>query len=489
VISLAVGHLLVPRLVWGWQRLERRQAWLNRWLLVGLLMAGSVLVIGTNTGRTSVQAQNLSPAKLGEAREAPGTNVVVITLDTTRADHLGVYGYERAYTPNLDRWAKQGTVFWQAIAQIPLTNPNHASLFTSKYPRSHGVLRNGWLLDDVHLTLAEILAERGYATAAFVSCMPLKAKISGLQQAFQTYDDHFSLFDQYTSLMILGLANRLTGESLLERKADEVTESALAWLEENPGRPFFLWVHYFDPHFPYIPPPAYEQLHPPTDNSEVARQIALYDGEISFTDEQVGRLLNKLETAGMIDNTVLVITADHGESLGEHDYYYDHGRFLYEPSMRVPLIIVYPPAVEAGLIINDQVQTIDIMPTILHLLGLPPVDGMQGVLLPLSAGEASAQTAAFGHTFPEQKEPRGEKYSVRQGGWKYIQTPQADLAELYNLTTDPGEINNLVNVETAIAQQLEAELSEWLATTFLFERQQERAIDAETEEKLERLGY
>jgi arylsulfatase A-like enzyme len=489
--SLTVGYLLVPGLVSVWSHLKRRLPWLNLWLLAGLLVGGAILVVGLSTSSSLVQARSSPPVSAGGAVGANEANVVVLTLDTTRADHLGVYGYERAHTPNLDAWAKRGTVYWQTIAQIPITNPNHASLFTSKYPQTHGVLYNGWFLDYANLTLADILAERGYTTAAFVSAFPLKTEVSGLQQGFQTYDDDFSLLDRYASLMALRIVERLAGLGLgvLERQAEAVTDSVLAWVAKDPGEPFFLWVHYFDPHTPYIPPPSYERLHPPADDGEVARQIALYDGEISYMDEQVGRVLSKLEAEGLLANTILVITADHGESLDEHDYYFDHSRYVYEPSMRVPLIIVYPPAVEAGVIIDEQVQTIDIMPTILRLLGIPLVGGLQGDLLPLSAREKSAQNAAFGQTRAQMHRPEGQKYSIRKGGWKYILSPNAGVTELYDLTADPGELNNLVSVETELAQRLEAELSEWLMQTPRVEAVRESAIDPETQEKLERLGY
>jgi arylsulfatase A-like enzyme len=487
LVALAGGYFLVAWLVRLWQRLSQLRYWPGTWFLIGGLIGGSIILIWLNTSSPPSQRDGVS-LSTATPNEAP--NVVVITLDTTRADHLGVYGYKRAHTPNLDQWAKRGTTYGQAIAQIPLTNPNHASLFTSKYPRSHGVLYNAWLLNESHTTLAEILANQQYTTASIISAFVLKTEISGLQQGFQSYDDQLSPLDPFMGLMALRVTNRLIGESLLERKADVVTDRALSWLAQRGAGPFFLWVHYFDPHFPYIPPAEYRQLHPPASDDEVARQIALYDGEISFVDAQVGRLLDQLAAEGVMDNTILVITADHGESLGEHDYYFDHGRLLYDPSLHVPLIIVYPPKVAAGLVIQDQVQTIDIMPTILHLMDLPPLEGMQGGLLPLTAGEASQTSSAFSQTFPNSEEPWNEKYSIRQDDWKFIQTPQLGTSELYDLEADPEETDNLFDNQLAIQQQLEADLREWFDTTFQFQvPPRPGALDPETQEQLERLGY
>jgi arylsulfatase A-like enzyme len=425
-----------------------------------------------------VVAEEVSQPALSGEMERP--NVVIIVIDTTRADRFAA-----AQTPNLDAWAQQGAVFKAATAPMPLTGPSHASLFTAKYPRSHGLLTNGWILADLEVTLAEILGQHGYTTAAFISAFVLNAGASGMQQGFQTYDDNLAPLGRYASLTVMRLTNFLLGGSLKERRADATTRRVLAWIGPTAPQPFFLWVHYFDPHSPYDPPPPYDRLYEPADQSETARMLARYDGEITFTDAQAGHLLNQLAAAGLMDNTILVVTADHGESFGEQQGYFGHGEYLYEPATHVPLILYYPPAIKAGTVVESTVQVLDITPTILDLLDIPRPAGQQGAtLLPLLATEDFSRQA-FSQVFPG--EASLERYALKQHRWKYIYTPDQELAELYNLQSDPQEQNNLAVETPTLRQKMAGYLNQWLEKTPLIFAEQ--TIDAETQEMLEELGY
>ena len=419
-----------------------------------------------------------------------GTNVVLITLDTTRSDHLSCYGYSKPITPNIDALASSGIVFESATTQIPLTGPAHASLLTSLHPRSHKAIRNGVPIDPEVPVLQEILKSRGYATGAFVSGWTLRRNLTGLDRGFDIYDDH--LVDRY----------RVVNS---QRFADQTTPLALAWLREHHRQDFLLWVHYFDPHAPYrkhkdfFPADSdiYTALNPSAQGSQ-AGKIARYDGEIAFVDHHVGILLDELESLGVREETLVVLTADHGESFGEHGYY-GHGRRLYESTMKIPMILSLPGRLPSGYRSRYPVQTIDVMPTVFSLLGIPQSQDLEGRdLLPLYREEPSPGTPEiYFETFEGARKKFWRIFSPKLRGiplrvgkrvdqWKYIYTPGDDRHELYDLSRDPGETRNLIGKHPeyeALAQQCMDRLPVPVFTAA------NEGLEEGDREKLKSLGY
>ena len=267
-----------------------------------------------------------------------GDNVLLITLDTTRADRLGCYGYARAATPALDALARRGTLFERALAQVPMTLPSHATLLTGRYPREMGIrLNEQAALGRDHPTLASVFKGQGYRTGAFVAAFVLDSRY-GLDRGFEVYDDD-------------------VGEGVLMRRANEVTNRALAWLEGVKKQPFFVWIHYFDPHKPYEPPEAF-----------LGVGADAYDGEIAFVDTEVARLTKWLEAQHLTDRTLVVVAGDHGESLGEHGEH-GHAMFLYETNLHVPLLLAHPRLGKPGARVATVVELADVFRTILDLFG------------------------------------------------------------------------------------------------------------------------
>jgi arylsulfatase A-like enzyme len=427
------------------------------------------------------------------ADRSPGggaLNVLLVTVDTLREDHLGCYGSESVRTPSVDRLARNGIRFENAVSPVPYTNPSHTSILTGRYPPSHGVLLNRPLpLRPGIETLADLLSERGYRTAAFVGGLTLKRTTSRLHERFQLYDDDFSplrhlpepWFENNMGAFLTRAVERLLLRStvtLRERRAGRTVDLAGAWLGRNGGSPFLLWVHMFDPHGPYEPPPPYDRLYDPgyegpppgswyamtaerrghlvADPRAVRHMEALYAGEVSYVDEQIGRLVQYLEQENLLERTVVVFTSDHGESLTEHEYYFDHGHFLYDPGLMVPLIFRLPERRDAGTVVEEQAELIDVLPTLLGVLGVPPPPGVEGrdLLAPQTGserdgtGERVAYSAVFrGHT-PDARglmslRTRSYKY-VRTSPWwsHYNRVPERE--ELYDLAEDPGETVNLI---------------------------------------------
>jgi arylsulfatase A-like enzyme/tetratricopeptide (TPR) repeat protein len=398
------------------------------------------------------------------SREQPQTlrnaNVLLITLDTTRADRLGAYGYAQAATPNLDRLAAEGVLFEQCVTPSGFTLPSHSTIMTGLYPPAHGVRLNGdAALGDVQTTLAERLKAKGYRTGAFVSAFVLDGRW-GLSQGFDHYDDKFHIgADQRLDL------------ARVQRPGNVVTDLALEWLEQEKDRPFFAWVHMYDAHSPYEPPAP----------------LKGYDGEITFADTQVGRLLQWLDRSGHKDNTIVIITADHGEGLGSHGED-EHGYFVYDYAVHVPLILRLPGT--AGRRIGAQVRTADIMPTILEAVGGETASGIDGQsLLPLVAdpqrehpkyaySEAMSSKLQYGWA---------ALYSLRTVDHKFIEAPRS---ELYDLRSDPGETTNRLDDQRRVARELKDALQRIRDDAGKrAPKHQEANLDPETVQKLASLGY
>lgn len=397
-------------------------------------------------------------------------SVVLVTLDTTRADRIGAFGGTRVRTPRLDRSAREGVAIDDAISQVPLTLPAHASLMTGRYPASHGVRHNGiYRLPAGETTLAERLTAAGFETAAFVGAFVLNRGF-GMEQGFATYDDI--------------PVNRFQGGQdqtfEAQRSADEVNARVFDWLSRKKPGKFFLWVHYYDPHDPYSPP----------EKPGRALEGEGYDREISYVDACFGDLVDRLSEGGWLDRSVLVVAGDHGESLGEHGER-THGLFLYDAALRVPLFMRSPGLVPAGKRVAGPVELVDVAPTVLDLLGLPPLEGAQGRSLRarIEGHDASAPAVAHAETLmPRLEFGWSELRMIQDQRFKYVEAP---TPELFDLEADPGETRNLASRDSGRREEMEGRLSAWVGSTTSGGSSGEarRAVSSEEEERLRSLGY
>lgn len=371
-------------------------------------------------------------------RSTPPLNVLLITLDTTRADRLGCYGYSLAKTPVLDRLAQQGVLFERAYAPVPLTLPSHASMLTGLYPPEHGLHNNGQAALPPGLpTLATELQAAGYETGAFVAAFVLNHKF-GLQQGFKTYNDDLSQAEA-----------GLHGHHQY-RDANLVINAALTWLQPRSRKPFLCWVHLFDPHFPYL-------THEDRFGEEFKDRP--YDAELAYVDKQIDRLITNLRESGALQNTLIVIVGDHGESLGEHGEL-SHSMTLYDATLRVPLLVVSPNERGRGHRVAEPVSLVDLTPTVLDRLGLRPLPHVSGrSLRPALRGEPLTVIPCYAETDePYQTGHWSPQRALITSQWKYIRSPQA---ELYDLMADPRELNNLATESRDQLLKLEEELTSW----------------------------
>jgi arylsulfatase A-like enzyme len=413
-------------------------------------------------------------AATGCRKPAPRWNVVVVTFDTTRADHLGCYGNADARTPVVDRLAAEGVLFESAYSSVPLTAPSHATLLTGRFPMAHGVRDNGlFVLGQEQLTLAEILKQRGYRTGAAVGGFPLLARY-GLNQGFDFYDDR--LTPSYDS-PLAGAPRRRHAFEFEERRAARVNEAVFDWLGSGRGEPFFLWVHYYDPHRPHDPPVPYDQL-----------LADPYDGEIAYADESLGTLLARLGRDGVLDRTLVVLTADHGEGLGEHREL-THSYLLYESTLHVPLVM-RGPGLPAGRRVSGRVRLVDVAPTVLDALDIPVPPEMQGRSLEPLMGKGTSAAAERTH-YAETLSPRlsqnwGELRALYEGRWKYIHGPKP---ELFDLSADPRELQNLASSRPDQAATMRDALSTFLNRNSPPGGSRMSPVDDETRARLQALGY
>jgi arylsulfatase A-like enzyme/Flp pilus assembly protein TadD len=405
------------------------------------------------------------------ARSPNEFSVILVTLDTTRADRIGAFGGTAVPTPNLDRMAFEGVKFAQAISQVPLTLPAHASILTGRYPASHGVRHNGlYRLPESEQTLTERLKEAGFDTAAFIAAFVLNAGF-GLDKGFDTYDD-------IRNDAAVGHHDRLYDA---QRTADEVNAAVFEWLDKRQSdNRLFLWVHYYDPHMPYSPPE--------TPGRTLHGQG--YDREISYMDHCFGDLVEGLRERGLLDRSILYVVGDHGESLGEHREQ-THGVFLYEGAVRVPKFIRAPGLLPKGREAQGPAELVDIAPTLLDLLGLPALERAQGsVLTPRIRGrEEGARALAYAETLmPRIEYGWSELKMVRDSRFKYVRAPRP---ELYDLREDPKELSNLVDVESDLAAEMAGLLEAWIERTSRpdVDAAASRSLSPEEEAKLRSLGY
>jgi arylsulfatase A-like enzyme/predicted Zn-dependent protease len=396
-----------------------------------------------------------------------GRDIVVVTLDTVRADHLGCYGHRGGLTPALDRLAANAVVFDDASAAVPLTLPSHASLFTGRYPTSTGVRNNGaFVLPESETTLAERLEAMGFATGAVIAAYPLQSRY-GLAQGFAIYDEslpHHALKDAGAFAVHFD-----------ERDARLVTDRALDVWSRLSGKPRFLWVHYFDAHAPYAAPEPWGAAH----------QDDPYDGEIAYVDAEAGRLLDRI--AQDAPEAIVVVASDHGEGLGEHGEK-THGVFLYQSTVRVPLVIRAPGLWPGGKRVAQPVSLVDVVPTLLALAAIPIPPGLDGTdLAPAVAGAPLARREVYAESYLPLLQFRFSPLTMlRDGALKYIDAPEV---ELYDLARDPGEIDNLAGGSrnaTALASRL-AQIVDGADPGA--DARAAGATDAESEARLRSLGY
>src|SRR5215469_12507153 len=360
------------------------------------------------------------------AAETRSVNVILITIDTLRADHVGCYGNRSVPTSTMDRLARDGVVFGRAIAQVPLTLPSHVAILTGTYPMWNGVedLTTAGLGSQIP-TLAEIFKKHGYSTAAFVSAFVLNS-MWGLKRGFDSYDDAINPQQNWNA----------AHHPSLERKASETVDRTLGWLQGYSSHPFFLWLHLYDPHAPYDPPEPFKsrfRAHP-------------YDGEVAYTDEQLGRFVSFLEGHNLYASSLILLVSDHGEELGEHGER-QHGLFIYNSTVHVPLILKFPADFRpARCSVNQVVNTVDIAPTLTHYCRFPSADsaGFQGrSLLPLveSSSPGAPRLGYSESLYPRSSFGWHSLHGAETDDYHYIEAPHA---ELYDLRQDPAETHNIL---------------------------------------------
>ncbi len=399
----------------------------------------------------------------GDVKREEGLNVLLVTLDTTRADRLGAYGYDKARTPALDALAKNGVRFANAYCEVPMTLPSHCSILTGTGPLYHKVHNNGtYYLNKDIVTLTERLKARGYATGAFVSSFNVDSRF-GLGKGFEVFDDRFREDEMMKTFRS-------------ERRAGETTAAFLRWLDGRGDGPFFSWIHYYDPHTPYKPPsPFREQLADP------------YDGEIAYMDECFGKVLARLREKNLLERTLIVVAADHGEAFGERGEL-GHGVFIYDVTMKVPLLIHAPKNLPAGLVVASRVRLMDIMPTVLDALKMPAGKEVQGTsLLPYIEGRRKDDLPCYMESYyPLETYGWSELVGLVDGDWKFIRAPRP---ELYDLKSDPAEMRDLVQKQAGRASGMMRELKDMIAASASDIGQSRRKLSREEEERLRSLGY
>ena len=507
-----------------------------------MLIAGVLLVTKKDGNRPEERAEKNDFVKK--------PNVVLITMDTVRADHLSCYGYRRQTSPNVDNLSREGVIFKNTYATTSWTLPSHASIFTGLYPSRHGadhksdtpqdidsmdknvnywnklVLSNFTKLSNAHHTLAEILKDEGYKTAGIIGGI-FCTSIFGLEQGFDYYDDEIPSFNikffvvyQATDLFF-SLDDIFAQRGYLgKRIAVHLNDSACTWLEKNSEHPFFLFINYMDAHTPYLPPPPYERYfanipkeiitsrNPKFDASYITAErvfmdsvmnnnhpvtpegmeliVSQYDGGIRYLDYCLGLLFDKLKALNVYDNTLIIVTSDHGEAFGEH-HQMEHGRTLYEEGLRVPLIIKYPAVNKQPGVVEHRVSLVDLMPTILAQLHYPVPSEIDGKPIEEATNNILAELKLTAFE-TRTKNPRDLK-AIYQGKDKYIWSSNG-AHELYDITKDPREEENLIVKLPHIAEAMQAALQRWLASfTPPNIRADKVKIDSATLEKLRALGY
>ena len=438
-----------------------------RWLLCVLtLAAGTLSATASDESQTASLAHPAVP------------NVILITMDTTRADRMGFLGSKRGLTPNLDILAKDSAVFTRAYSQAPLTPTSHASILTGTFPQYHQILTFLIPLATDLPYMPAILKAHGYSTAAFVGSLALDPDVSvpGFNRGFDTYGAGYN-WDGYSPQ---------TRYQTTEHRAGVVLKDAQDWLSKHPDGPFFLWIHLYDPHAPYEPPPPFK--------TRYAKEP--YDGEIAYADSELGKFFKNLKASGLYDKSIIAMTADHGESLGAHGEQ-EHGIFIYDETIHVPLLIKLPAGADAGKRVTDRVELVDIMPTVMQSLDIPIPEKVQGQSLlgfltpetPEGAAAAKAwhdrgaySQGDYGHVAFAWASLR----SLRAGKYLFIEAPRR---ELYDDTADPNAAHNLALSSSAVADTISARLEDFRKVTTNTGETPKAVLDTKNAAKLAALGY
>lgn len=516
-----------------------------QWLAGALALANLGLAIASFRGRRAPHAATLGGLALialvslaaphrrvPEISSAGQTDVLLVSIDTLRADALGCYGNPRAQTPTIDALAGEGVLFEDATSQANTTVPSHVTMLSGLYPIEHGAVSNGRPISSRARTLGDLLA-RTHQSGAFVSGFTLVDESCGLASRFDWYDDQLLAWRWLPRVVerlhLVGALIRFVERRGLDiRRADrpaaETVDAALEWLGTRGDEPLFTFVHLYDPHVPYEPPSEFARLHDANyegsrnwyeldagarerlvqDPTQVEHMKALYAGEVSYADAQLARLLEGLRASGRLERTLVILASDHGEGMGSHGYWFDHGTFLFDEELHVPLVLRLPKAAHAGRRVKEQVRLLDVAPTVLDVLGLQPATPLSGAsLLPLAQGLpddrrrpsfALADIAGSLSGF----QLRGQRQSLRTARCKLVWTSShwldaervPEREEFYTLDSDPGELRDL-RADGAIPFQpfddLQRDLSTWR------ERTSSAGHDAELRddvvEQLRKLGY
>jgi len=439
-------------------------------------------------------------------RSAAPRHVILISLDTTRADHLGCYGNTWIHTPHLDALAAESILLTDYMTVVSTTLASHVSLFTGKYPHTHGVPRNGFVVHDDNVMLPEVLKAAGFHTAAFIGSFALDSRFN-FAQGFEHFDAEFDM------------ARGAGGVDQNQRRAQAVTDAVLRHLDRHgvPDR-LFLFVHYFDPHAPYDPPPPFDALYsfgagraPPPDHPALARarlpqalqaRLWAYAGEVSYMDAQVGRLLDDLRRRGVLDQALVIVTSDHGENLGENPGVpFDHGWTVYQCDVHAVAMFRLPGGQHGGTRLDLPAASIDVLPTVLKYLALPVPTGVEGRAIDLRRPPAQwPDRTRFGEaTKPWHVEAESGWYNVpkarcvRDGPFKYVCAPAAGREQLFDLSSDPHEFRDLLGpllpAPLARAGELRARLDAWTAAARPLPTHFERQRGDETIRRLKAMGY
>ena len=514
-ISSVILYVILYRIfifTGNWSAIIRKHVSPKAALIVGsllLIVGGATLYIHTPT---SLKKIVVKPNSRAEGKP----NILLITMDTTRADHLSCYGYHKNTTPYLDKLAQEAVRFENVYAPSPWTLPSHASLFTGMYPDKHGAhcdvefMQSNWpvSLGEHYNTLTEILADHGYKTAGVIGG-PICKRLFGLGQGFEYYDDnlvdvkkdikYFTLFkalSRWISLRDVAARQGVDGR----RVASQINKLVFSWLDKYFQAPFFLFINYFDAHASYLPPDEYFSRFMEDEDAKITESerhrrdtLARYDGEISYLDYHLGKLFVRLKELKIYDNTMIIVTSDHGEFFGEHDFW-GHGHELYQEVIKVPLIIKYPSSHPRKGVYLDRVSLVDIVPTVLNLLNLPLPDGLQGITLFKDSSKVMSEIYRRYYKVPRKGEIFARELKVLfLDNYKYIKEYAEESkgqGELYDIENDPRELNNLIDIMPEKAKEMEMKLMEWLPRDESPPSAQKTTkFDKAIEENLKSLGY
>lgn len=507
-LGLGFAIILAAALIVGWA-LEVGRKRLTKAMPTIAWSAAVVLVfIVTAVRYVSVKVETPLRENLPIAESDYRPNVFLVTLDTTRADYLGPYGHPIVKTPTIDRLAQDAIVFDNAFAQAPTTTPSHCSIMTSTYPCVHRAV-NGSAMRTNLPTLAEIFSANGYATAAFVASAMVRSANTGLHRGFDYYEDSLSRYfpflrnDDLQYVSACYLLTWLMGAN--EIRGDVPTERCIAWLDDaSDSEPWFLWLHYIDPHGPYDAPEPYKRMYDGKIDADHPAGLdrARYGGEITYTDMLLGQVIDTLKRKGFYDDLLIIVTADHGQAIGEKhasETAFGHSYFLYDSTQRVPLLVKLPGQKNAGTRVQDLVQLIDIAPTVVEMLDIRPPESFQGVsFMDLLEGNARKESqVAYGECvhlplIGEDVSANSRRFlmTVRTPVLRYLCNDDRSREELFDLVSDPGETTNVVAGKRELVDSLFAMLKETLVEWVDDESDNgQKTIRPSVKSQLKSLGY